>query len=811
MSNKFTQKAQNTLNLALSLAGELGHSYIGSEHLLLGLISEKESIAARLLGARGAEAERIRRDVIDIDGLGSPSSPRSSDMTPRLKKIIEASSEESRKGGTRYIGTEHLLMALLLEKDCVAVRILEGEGIFAEELRGDLGAYLSVSSEKPSATSRSAEKEEPLKIRGAPTLSAYGRDLTESAAEGRIDPIIGRDTETERLIRILSRRQKNNPCLLGEPGVGKTAVVEGLAKRISEGRVPPTLLGKRIITLDIPSMIAGAKYRGEFEERMKHVMEEVRKNPDLILFIDEIHVIIGAGAAEGAVDAANILKPALARGEIQIIGATTLAEYRAHIERDAALERRFQSIHVAEPSVEETRIILQGLRPKYEAHHGLRISDGAIDAAISLSVRYLADRFLPDKAIDLLDEAAAGVRIGSYGDPSLSPEEDALRSLSNEKEAAVLNGDFERASVLTKRQKELIDEYEAAAESEKTKVSSPVVEAAHIADVLTLRTGIPVSQLMEDEGTRLLHLEESLKEAVVGQDRAIAALSSAIRRGRMGLKDPRRPIGSFILAGPSGVGKSELARALATQMFGSPSALVRLDMSEYMEKHSVSRLIGSPPGYVGYEEGGQLTERIRRRPYSVILFDEMEKAHADVFNLLLQVLEDGILTDSKGHRVDFANTVILMTTNLGQEEGHRSLGFGDLNEAPDERALQKRLNASLRERFRGEFLSRVDEILLFHSLGAEDLLKIARRILGEIEERAKGLGLSVSFDPSVARFLCRSGEASAGGARPLRRSAVQLVEDPLSLALLEGRFRSGDTLQATVSEGEDSVRFEKCG
>jgi ATP-dependent Clp protease ATP-binding subunit ClpC len=540
-------------------------------------------------------------------------------------------------------------------------------------------------------------------------------------------------------------------------------------------------------------------------------MEEVRKNPDLVLFIDEIHVIIGAGAAEGAVDAANILKPALARGEIQIIGATTLAEYRAHIERDAALERRFQAIHVAEPSAEEARSILQGLRPKYEAHHGLRISDGAIDAAISLSVRYLSDRFLPDKAIDLLDEAAAGVRIGAYGAPASAPEEDALRSLSNEKEAAVLSGDFERASVLAKRQRELVDEYEAALEDEKTESASPVVEAAHIADVLTLRTGIPVSRLMEDEGARLFRLEESLKEAVVGQDRAIAALSGAIRRGRMGLKDPKRPIGSFILAGPSGVGKSELARALATEMFGSPSALVRLDMSEYMEKHSVSRLIGSPPGYVGYEEGGQLTERIRRRPYSVILFDEMEKAHADVFNLLLQVLEDGILTDSKGHRVDFANTVILMTTNLGGEDAHRSLGFGESNEVPDEKALQKRLNASLRERFRGEFLGRVDEILLFRSLETEDLLKIARRILGEIEKRAETLGLSVSFDPSVARLLCGTGDASAGGARPLRRSAVRLVEDPLSLALLEGRFRSGDVLRASVSEGTDTVSFENCG
>ncbi len=813
MSNKFTQKAQNTLSLALSFAREFGHSYVGSEHILLGLISEKESIAARLLSARGAEADRIRRSIIDTAGLGSPSALPTSDMTPRVKKILAGSAAESRKNGTRYIGTEHLLMALLQERDCVAVRILESEGIPAEDLKNDLCAYLSSSSEKPLRSSHSHEKEESLKIRGAPTLSAYGRDLTESAAEGRIDPIIGREAETDRVIRILSRRTKNNPCLLGEPGVGKTAVVEGLAERISEGRVPPTLLGKRIITLDIPSMIAGAKYRGEFEERMKHVMEEVRKNPDIILFIDEIHVIIGAGAAEGAVDAANILKPALARGELQMIGATTLAEYRAHIERDAALERRFQSVQVGEPTPEETKDILRGLREKYEEHHGLSISEEAIDAAVSLSVRYLADRFLPDKAIDLLDEAAAGVRIGStLPSPDSDNLEEELRSLSAEKEVAVCAQNFQKAATIHERERQIREELEQKRIALKERPAPrPTVGARDIADVITNRTGIPISRLMEDESKRLLGLEEELKKQVIGQDSAISALARAIRRGRMGLKDPKRPIGSFILIGPSGVGKSELARALATQMFGSPSALIRLDMSEYMEKHSVSRLIGSPPGYVGYEEGGQLTEKIRRRPYSVILFDEMEKAHPDVFNLLLQVLEDGTLTDSKGHRVDFANTVILMTSNLGHGEKKQSriLGFSAENREAERDAEKKRMFAVLRERFRGEFLNRVDEIILFHSLSEEDLTRIAEGMLREIADRAEGLGIHLRFDSSVAHLLTREEDENRGGARPLRRRAIRMVEDPLSLALLEGRFSGGDSLLLSVPEGETEVRFEK--
>ncbi|MBR2354370.1 MAG: ATP-dependent Clp protease ATP-binding subunit [Clostridia bacterium] len=806
MSNKFTQKAQNTLNLALAYARELGHSYVGSEHLLLGLVSEKDCIASRLLCARGANADRIRKSITDVAGMGSESFVHASDMTPRAKRILEASLAESRRNQSRYIGTEHLLSALLREKDSVAVRLLESEGIPAEELLGDVETYLNVSVEK--ASPASSEKEEKVKIKSAPVLSSYGRDLTERAREGRIDPIIGREEETERLIRILSRRQKNNPCLIGEPGVGKTAVVEGLAERIVKGCVPPSLLNRRIVTLDISSMIAGAKYRGEFEERLKNVMEEVHRNPDIILFIDEIHVIIGAGAAEGAVDAANILKPALARGEIRIIGATTLSEYRSRIEKDAALERRFQSVHVQEPSKDAAMKILRGLRERYERHHGLCITDEALEAAVELSVRYLPDRFLPDKAIDLIDEAAAGVRIAADSLPdTVKPLEEELQLLASEMETAILAKDFEKAAVI--RDKERNKKEELA--EKKRLLPSPSdrnlsVSAYDVADVITRWTGIPVSNLLADEGEKLLHLEEALCRRVVGQEDAIRALSRAIRRGRLGLKQPNRPIGSFIFLGPSGVGKTELARALAEQLFGSADALIRLDMSEYMEKHSVSRLIGSPPGYVGHDEGGQLTERVRRRPYSVILFDEMEKAHTDVFNLLLQVLEDGILTDSKGRRVDFSNTVIIMTSNLGTHANERkkTVGFSD---ATQDRNRESML-AALKERFRGEFLNRVDEILLFRALSEEELRRITDALLDQIAERAASLGLTLSFDPSVSSFLVELRSDRTGGARPLRRLAVRQIEDPLSTALLEKQFKKGDHILASVPTGEEKIVFD---
>ena len=801
MPNKFTQKAQNVLTRALSLARELGHTYVGSEHLLLSLLTEEDSIAARLLCAKGADAQKLRASIVEITGLGAPSFVSASDMTPRLRKIIEGSATESAANGARYIGTEHLLLALLCERDSVGVRLLEADGIPSSELKKDVREYLGTLSEAPASADKGAE--EPLKIRGAPTLSTYGRDLTELARLGRIDPVIGRDGETERVIQILSRRQKNNPCLVGEPGVGKTAVVEGLARRIADGEVPESLRGRRIVSLDIASMIAGAKYRGEFEERMKHVMNEIAKNPDVILFVDELHVIVGAGAAEGAVDAANILKPALARAELQMIGATTLAEYRSHIERDAALERRFQSVSVEEPSAEESIEILRGLREKYEAHHRISISDEAIRAAVSLSIRYLPDRFLPDKAIDLLDEAASALRIRqSKPKLPLRTLEEELALLLQQKEDAVLAQEFELAASMRDREQELRSELSLLREeNEESSSFLPTLTAAEIAEVVTLQTSIPVHRLLEDEGKRLLRLEEELTSAVVGQPSAAHLLAAAIRRARLGLGDPRRPIGSFIFLGPTGVGKTALAKALARALFGSEDAMIRLDMSEYMEKHSISRLIGSPPGYVGYGEGGQLTEKVRRRPYSVLLFDEIEKAHPEVFHLLLQVLEDGTLNDSQGRRIDFSNTVILLTSNLGAADAsHKILGFSPSGE--DETARQDaQMLAALRDRFRPEFLGRIDEVILFHPLSGNDLVTIAEQMLCEMTARAKELGITLSFAPEVARYLAEVPKKNEVGARPMRRSMVRLIEDPLSLKLLEGSIAQGDRVRVSV-EGE---------
>ncbi len=814
MSNKFTQKAQNTLNRALTCARELGHTYIGSEHILLGLLSEKDSIAARLLLARGADREKMRRVVIEIAGAGSPSLVTPADMTPRAKKIIEASAAASAQHGNRYIGTEHLLYALLCERDCVGVRLLESEGIPASELKSDLSAFLSSNGEKSRRSEPKAATEERLKIRGAPVLSSYGRDLTEAARDGRMDPLIGRDKEIERVIQILSRRSKNNPCLIGEPGVGKTAVVEGLATRIVEGTVPDSLKAKRIITLDIPSMIAGAKYRGEFEERMKNVMEEVGKNPDIILFIDEFHVIIGAGAAEGAVDAANILKPALARGELQVIGATTISEYRKHIEKDAALERRFQSVTVNEPDEEDAVRILMGLREKYEAHHHLSISDEAIRSAVRLSIRYIPDRFLPDKAIDLVDEAASRVRItAEIPSPDRKLLEDRLKELIKEKECAITEQQFEQAARLRDQEQQLklaLDELQESSENSEV-TPLPTVTASHIADVVTGWTGIPVNNLLEDESRRLLSLDEDLRKTVIGQDEAIKTVTGAIRRGRMGLKDPRRPIGSFIFLGQTGVGKTALAGALAERIFGSESAMIRLDMSEYMEKHSVSRLIGSPPGYVGYEEGGQLTEKLRRRPYSVLLLDEIEKAHPDVFNLLLQVLEDGTLTDSQGRRINCSNTIVIMTSNLGsdQEEQRKILGFSDpaRAEGVGRHERESDMLSALKKRFPPEFLNRVDDIIVFHPLGKAELARIAERLLHEIAKRAEVLGIELTYEETLPAFLAEKSFSAAYGARPLRRAVIRLLEDPLSLALLEQKIQAGNRIVALPAE--DKIELKK--
>ena len=797
----------------------MGHTYIGSEHLLYALACEEDSAASKVLEKYGVTPENVRSLIEEMAGTGSPSYVTATDMTPRTKKIIEGSAYESMRYGQGYIGTEHLLLALLNESDCVAVRMLGELGADPSAIKndivdflGEVGASSGVSADDAPKGGKSGKKSD---IKGAPTLSNYGRDLTAMAKEGKIDPIIGRDKETERVIQILSRRTKNNPCLIGEPGVGKTAVVEGLAQKIVDGSVPETLKDKTIVALDIPSMIAGAKYRGEFEERMKSVMDEVQKNPNIILFIDEIHTIIGAGAAEGAVDAANILKPALARGEMQVIGATTISEYRAHIEKDAALERRFQSVMVNEPTAEESVQILMGLRDKYEAHHKLKITDEAIEAAVSLSKRYITDRFLPDKAIDLVDEAASRIRISAFTSPeSLKDMEEELKTISHDKEEAISAQNFERAARLRDDEKKLREEYEEKKSEwqRDNNNASHAVTANDIADVVTQWTGIPVSKLMEGESEKLLNLEKILRERVIGQDKAIEVISKAIRRGRMGLKNPNRPIGSFIFVGPTGVGKTELTKALADVMFGDPNAMIRLDMSEYMEKHSVSKLIGSPPGYVGYEEGGQLTEKIRRHPYSVVLFDEIEKAHPDVFNIMLQVLEDGVLTDSQGRKVDFKNTIIIMTSNAGASaltDNRAKLGFSEPEKseaAEDERKkTEEIIMNALKATFRPEFLNRVDDIVIFNKLSHEDICKIAELMLGEVKKRVSDVGIELDFDPSVAELVAKEGFDPVYGARPLRRAIVHMVEDTFSGEMLEGRVKAGD--KVTAKADGDKVVF----
>ena len=820
MANRFTQKAQNVLQLALKNASEMGHTYIGSEHLLLGLIHEASGVAAHYLNERGADAEKIRDTVAQITGVGTPTAVTATDMTPRTKNIIEASFYESQRYGQDYIGTEHLLLALLNERDCVAVRVLENLGVSVNDLKNDLTTFLNSSGTSDRGVNNTSSRSSNEKgavggkspLDSSPTLKSFGRDLCAMAQNGKIDPIIGRESETERVVQILSRRTKNNPCLIGEPGVGKTAVVEGLAQRIVAGNIPENLRGKTIVTLDIASMIAGAKYRGEFEERFKNVMAEVQKNPDIILFIDEIHTIIGAGAAEGAVDAANIIKPALARGEMQVIGATTISEYRKHIEKDAALERRFQSVLVGEPSKEDALLILRGLRDKYEAHHKLKISDEALSAAVSLSVRYIPDRFLPDKAIDLVDEAASRLRITAFtSPPDLKDLENKIHDLGAQKEEAISAQKFEEAAKLRDEEQTLKKEYEEKkSEWTRTQDSNELtVRDTDIADVVTQWTGIPVNRLLEEESDKLLHLDELLKSRVIGQDAAVEAVSRAIRRGRMGLKDPKRPVGSFIFMGPTGIGKTELTKALASVMFGDPNAMIRLDMSEYMEKHSVSKLIGSPPGYVGFEEGGQLTEKIRRKPYSVVLFDEIEKAHPDVFNILLQVLEDGILTDSQGRHVDFRNTVIILTSNVGAGElsAAKSLGFTATTNQNDKDSKQEQMMKALKGTFRPEFLNRIDDIIIFNSLEQKDIEKIAELMLSEVADRIGALNIRVTFAPEVVTLLAKEGFDPAYGARPLRRAVVRLVEDAFSTEMLEGNIKQGDTILSKVSDGK--IVFEK--
>ena len=816
MNYRFTENAQAALNAAAESASKLGHTYIGSEHILMGLLYKGTSIAANLLAAKGITYEKVVEAIGESIGTGEPLDGVLPESTPRAARIIEGSAELARMTGQSFIGTEHILMALLKESDSVAVRLLKNEGVNAAELYNEALASIE-GGERPLGASGGSSAHG-TKSKGAsatPTLDSYGTDLTALAREGKIDPVIGREEETGRVLQILSRRTKNNPCLIGEPGVGKTAVVEGLAEKIAEGVVPETVADKRVVALDLSGMIAGAKYRGEFEERIKSVMAEIKKAGNVILFIDEIHTIIGAGSAEGAIDAANILKPALARGEIQVIGATTIDEYRKHIEKDAALERRFQSVMVGEPTAEQAVEILKGLRSKYEAHHKIKITDEAIDAAVNLSARYITDRFLPDKAIDLIDEAASKKRIGEItAPPDLRELEEKIKKTHADKEEAVRAQEFEKAAELRNIENTLSAELETRKNTWKHRTDGsnmPSIGSEDIAEIVTQWTKIPVTKLEKEESEKLLNLDKILKERVIGQEEAVEVVARAIRRGRTGLKDPKRPQGSFIFCGPTGVGKTELSKALAAALFGSESAIIRVDMSEYMEKHSVSKLIGSPPGYVGYDEAGQLTEKVRRNPYSVVLFDEIEKAHPDVFNILLQILEDGRLTDSHGRVVDFKNTVVILTSNLGASSlaEPKTLGFaqsGDSGKRAEQKAAENVMEA-LKKAFRPEFLNRIDEIVIFHKLSDENIRKIARLMLGEITSRIESMKMKITFTDEVVGFLAKEGFDPVYGARPLRRAMQRKIEDSLSIELLEGKLGAGDVIEAYLDG--DVVKYRK--
>ena len=788
---RFTKKAESILNNALKIAREFGHTYVGSEHLLLAICEEEGCTALGLLSGHGLSSERLRVAILDAAGSGSPFPISAADMTPRLRAVIEHAAAAALRGGAVYIGSEHLLIGILEENNSAAYKLLAAQGVPAGELRNELQALAAPERKE------TGEQEKGV-LATTPTLAAYGHDLTAAARQGRLDPVIGREGETERLIGILSRRQKNTPCLVGEPGVGKTAVVEGLALLLAENRAPSVLRGKSIISLDLGSMIAGAKYRGEFEERLKNAMAETVAHPEIILFIDELHTIVGAGAAEGAVDAANIMKPALSRGQIQVIGATTMAEYRRHIEKDAALARRFQPLVIEEPTEAEALHILFGLRARYERHHRLRLSDEALQAAVTLSRRYLPDRYLPDKALDLIDETAARIRMHAEAQPEqLSTLTHAITAEEERKEASIRARDFEAAAKARDRLRDLRKQQGELQEAWKADTESPVVQAEDIAATLTARTGIPTEAICEEESCRLARLEDELRSRVIGQDEAIARLAAAIRRSRLGLRDPHRPVGSFLFLGPTGVGKTALSLALSEILFGEKQALFRLDMSEYMEKHSVSRLIGAPPGYVGYEAGGVLTEAIRRRPYSVLLFDEIEKAHPDVLNLLLQILEDGSLTDAQGKRADFSNAVIIMTGNVLQKEG-RPLGFGEEQPLHD----RDRLREDLRAYFRPEFLNRIDDILPFSPLDGAACRRIVRLLLEESCRRAAGAGILLTYDESAVSLLAERGYDKAYGARPLRRRVMTEVEDPLSDRLLTGAIRRTDHVHLQAEAGE---------
>ena len=811
--NKFTPRAEESLRLAQEAAQDLGHGYVGCEHLLLGLLREEEGIAHRVLSEYGLTDEMITGILQRSVGQGTSGDAPSQGLTPRAKSVIELAVGESHRMGAGYIGTEHLLMGLLREGSNMAVRILRTVGVDPRKMYASVQQKLSETSPHTVTSGAGTPNKENKKT--GKTLEEFTRDLTEAARQGKLDPVIGRDKEIQRVVQILSRRTKNNPVLIGEPGVGKTAIAEGLAQRIAAADVPEELLNKKLLSLDLSGMVAGTKYRGEFEERIKNALDEVKKDGNVILFIDELHTIVGAGSAEGAVDAANILKPALSRGEIRVIGATTLNEYRKYIEKDAALERRFQPVTVGEPTPEDTIAILKGLRDKYEAHHKLTITDEALEAAVTLSRRYISDRFLPDKAIDLMDEAASQVRMkAESASPDLKSLEEKIAALRREKSEAIAAQDYEKAAQLRDIEKNYTDQVEIERDNWRRKLSQNrgTVTAEDIANVVAGWTGIPVTRLTEDESTRLLKLEETLQQRVVGQDEAVAAVARTIRRDRVGLKDPKRPIGSFLFLGPTGVGKTELCKALAEAMFGDENAMIRIDMSEYMERHTVSRLVGSPPGYVGHEEGGQLTEKVRRKPYSVVLFDEIEKAHEDVWNILLQILEDGIVTDSQGRRVDFRNTVIVMTSNVGAKNitaaENTRLGFdgSEKNAEKDEAArfarIREAVMAELKRTFKPEFLNRIDETIVFRQLTEEDIVKIAHRMLTITGKRMAQQGITLTADEDAVAMLAKNGFDAEYGARPLRRSIQNTVEDAVAEQMLEGKLKSGDTAKVTLSDGK---------
>lgn len=798
----FTEKANKSLNAAVKAAEDLGHTYIGSEHILLGLLSDTSTVAGAVLAAHNITYADIEEELKRSIGVGVPTELQPDDFTPRSKNILETSVAFARQMGQQLVGTEHVLLAIAREGSCSATLLLSRAGVSMQDIVNDVSKALMGGTVNAGTDNKDGGKE------NESMLSQFGRDLTKLAKDGKIDPVIGRQKEIERVIQILSRRTKNNPCLIGEPGVGKTAIAEGLALKIVSGEVPELLKDKKIYSLDLTGMVAGTKYRGDFEERIKKVIDEVKNAKDVILFIDEVHTLIGAGSAEGAADAANILKPSLARGELQIIGATTIEEYRKHIEKDAALERRFQPVMVDEPSQEEAIEILKGIKDKYEAHHKVKITDEAIESAVKLSTRYIGDRYLPDKAIDLIDEAASRVRLRSYTAPSdLKELEDKKKSVEAEKLSAVNAQEFERAAALRDEERKLDKEIKDKKENwhDMAGKSHDEVTPADIADIVSSWTGVPVTQLSTEESDRLLHMEDELHRRIVGQDEAVEAVSRAIRRGRVGLKDPKKPIGSFIFLGPTGVGKTELCKALAAAMFGDENAMIRLDMSEYMEKHTVSRLIGSPPGYVGYDEGGQLTEKVRRKPYSVVLFDEIEKAHPDVFNMLLQILDDGVLTDGQGRRVDFKNCIIIMTSNVGAKlisQKQKAFGFaaGAKELEQNEKEIKDAVMGELRNTFRPEFLNRVDDIIVFQRLTKENIKEIASRLLAVLQKRVDDMGIEVTFSDEAVSKIADAGFDDVYGARPLKRAIQSRIEDALSEEMLKGNVKKGGKYICNVKD-----------